>query len=326
MKFSIIVPVYNTEKYIRKCLNSIKNQTYSNYEVIIVNDGSPDNSQSIIDEFVSSDKRFHSYIKENGGLSDARNYGIEQVTGDYILFVDSDDYIDLNLLNKLSKIDSSYDMIKFKIKLVDEQNNLIKEEKSLCVSGQVSLESLFEIEFVEPAWTYIYKTSFFKKNKFKYEKGRIHEDFGLTPLCLIKAKKIYYLDYYGYYYVQRNESIIHSTNYKKRIEDMLFHFDNLNNKIDNEKNIDENKIKLFKNFLATRIIYTSNIIPIKEQRKYIKELKYRNVTEFLLQDTLVKKIKKTLFQHFPKIYTNLLTIKSLCYKMLIEHKKYKIKQ
>ena len=93
MKFSIVIPVYNVEGYIEKCLNSIKIQTYSNFEVIIVNDGSPDNSEKKIKTFLK-DKRFKYYKKENGGLSDARNYGIKYTTGDYLLFVDSDDYID----------------------------------------------------------------------------------------------------------------------------------------------------------------------------------------------------------------------------------------
>ena len=93
MKFSIIVPVYNVEKYLKRCLDSIQNQTYDNFEVIIVNDGSPDHSQEIIDEYVKHDDRFLSYQKENGGLSDARNYGVKYATGDYLLFVDSDDYV-----------------------------------------------------------------------------------------------------------------------------------------------------------------------------------------------------------------------------------------
>ena len=129
--FSIIVPVYNVEKYIKKCLESIKNQTYTNFEVIIVNDGSKDSSQIIIDEYVNSDNRFKSFIKKNGGLSSARNYGLKYVKGDYILFLDSDDYIDINLLENLSKVDSSYDMIKFKTILVDEEEKIIKKEKTL---------------------------------------------------------------------------------------------------------------------------------------------------------------------------------------------------
>ena len=103
MKFSIIIPVYNVEAYISKCLDSIKNQSYDNYEVIIVNDGTKDNSVNVIDKYLS-DNRFKLYNKENGGLSSARNYGIKYVTGDYILFIDSDDYIERDLLNNFNNI------------------------------------------------------------------------------------------------------------------------------------------------------------------------------------------------------------------------------
>ena len=98
---SIIVPVYNVEKYLKKCLDSILSQTYKNFEVIIVNDGSPDNSQKIIDEYKKKDKRIIVLEKENGGLSSARNYGIEHANGKYISFVDADDYIEKDYVEKL---------------------------------------------------------------------------------------------------------------------------------------------------------------------------------------------------------------------------------
>ena len=92
IKYSIVVPVYNTEKYIRKCLDSIKNQTYTNYEVIIINDGSTDNSLEIINEYTKN-KKFKVYTTKNKGLSEARNNGVKHCTGDYILFIDSDDFV-----------------------------------------------------------------------------------------------------------------------------------------------------------------------------------------------------------------------------------------
>lgn len=99
-KVSVIVPVYNVEKYLKQCLDSIVNQTYKNLEIIIVNDGTKDNSMKIVEEYLQ-DKRIKVINKENGGLSSARNRGIEEATGEYISFVDSDDYIDLNLYNTI---------------------------------------------------------------------------------------------------------------------------------------------------------------------------------------------------------------------------------
>ena len=96
LKISVIVPVYNVEKYLKQCLDSIVNQTYKNLEIIIVNDGTKDNSMKIVEEYLQ-DKRIKVINKENGGLSSARNIGIKEATGDYISFIDSDDYISLNM-------------------------------------------------------------------------------------------------------------------------------------------------------------------------------------------------------------------------------------
>ena len=101
VKVSIIVPVYNVEKVIDRCLNSLVNQTLNDIEIIVVNDGTLDNSQDIIDEYAKKNQKVKSFVKENGGLSDARNYGLEKAIGEYIMFVDSDDYIDLFACEKL---------------------------------------------------------------------------------------------------------------------------------------------------------------------------------------------------------------------------------
>ena len=106
IKVSVIVPVYNVEKYLNQCLDSLVNQTLEDIEIIVVNDGSPDNSQSIIDDYVKRyPKKVFSYIKKNGGLSSARNFGVEKAKGEYLAFVDSDDYIkkDMYVLNKIFK-------------------------------------------------------------------------------------------------------------------------------------------------------------------------------------------------------------------------------
>ncbi len=101
MKVSVIVPIYNVEKYLRKSLDSLANQTINDYEVILVNDGSTDNSQSIIDEYVEKYSVFKGFKKENGGMSSARNFGLKYAKGEYIAFVDSDDFVELNFLEKL---------------------------------------------------------------------------------------------------------------------------------------------------------------------------------------------------------------------------------
>lgn len=298
MKYSIIIPVYNVEEYLDSCLKSILNQTYSNYEVIIVNDGSPDNSDNIIKSYEKEDKRFKGYKKVNGGLSDARNYGLKYATGDYLIFIDADDYIENNYLEKVNDVlekNKDIDVLKFKIKLVDEGGNLIRMENGLNKEGVTSFDELVKLEFLEPAWSYVYKLSFWKENNFTYLKGMIHEDFGLTPEILMKANKIYYLNSYLYNYVQRNGSIMSSNNKEKlhkKAYDMLYQYDRLI-KINYNKDT-----KVYKSFLANALISKTNTLDKEEQKKYKEELRKRKVIDNLIDDTLKRKIKKIIYKIF----------------------------
>src|SRR5574344_1271971 len=188
LKYSIIVPVYNMELYLNRCLNSILKQTYCNYEVIIVNDGSNDRSQNIIDNFLKH-KNFKCFIKENGGLSDARNFGVSKSKGDYLLFLDSDDYINDELLENLNNHlkDNYDDLLRFQIKEI--KKDIENEEKGLIfnsLSGREAFKYLINYKYIEPAWAYAYKTSFYNKNKFKFKVNHTHEDFGLIPLIIYK--------------------------------------------------------------------------------------------------------------------------------------------
>jgi len=129
-KISVIVPVYNVEKYVKKCLESISNQTYKNIEIIIVNDGATDNSEKICREFVGNEDRAKLYTKENGGLSSARNHGMQFVTGNYVLFIDSDDYISEEMIEELYnniKAESREERAK---KIFNEVKDLIMEAKN----------------------------------------------------------------------------------------------------------------------------------------------------------------------------------------------------
>ncbi len=296
MKFSIVIPVYNVEKYIDKCLNSIINQTYKNFEVIIVNDGTKDNSQQIIDEYVKKDNRFKSYKKENGGLSDARNYGIKYATGDYLVLIDSDDYIDLDYLERVNQVlisNKNIDLIKIKIRLVDDLGNLIRYEQGFTFSGRVCFDDLVKLEFFEPAWSYIYNLKFWKKNKFQYVKGMIHEDFGLTPEIVMKSKYIYYLDYYGYNYVQRQNSIMSSDSREKRIKkayDMLHQYDRL---IDIKYKQND---RLYRSFISNAVIFKSKTLDKNDKKLYIKELKKRKVLDNIINDTFIRKLKKLYYK------------------------------
>ena len=309
MKFSIIVPMYNVEKYIGKCLESIMAQKYENYEVIIVNDGSTDNSVDVVKEYLT-DKRFKLYNKDNSGVSATRNYGIGKVTGDYIIFVDSDDYITKDLLYNINKVlvKHNYDIVKYGCNLVDDEYNLIRKEKTNIDSKKVDTKEMLNFEFSEPPWAFAYNAKFFVDNKFSYAEGRVHEDYGLTPLIILKAKDKYYLKYYGYNYVQRNNSIVHGMEKNiRRCNDMLYHFDNLYDIISKDNKID-NETKLFAySYLANALIIKAKLLTGKNLDNYIKELKKRHVADYLLADSIARKVKKTIIKIMPKLYIKLFT-------------------
>ena len=304
IKYSIVIPVYNTEKYIRKCLDSIKNQTYTNYEVIIINDGSTDNSLEIINEY-TKDKKYKVYTTKNKGLSEARNNGVKHCTGDYILFIDSDDYIEPELLEKLSKLKDKYDVIRYKLKKVDEEKNIIDEDNIKANDKEISIKDLKDLQYFEMSQIYAFKRDFFVKNKFKFEPGKIHEDYGLIPLCLVKAKSMYSLNYFGYNYVQRKSEINESTNGTKRMENMIYHYNKLTNVIDKDKNISQNDKEEVKSILAVRMIYYLKYIPIKQLDKYIKLVKETDAINNIKDD----KLKKILISKCPRIFSLLLKAK-----------------
>ena len=304
MKFSIIVPIYNVEKYLEKCLDSIKKQTYQNFEVIMVNDGSTDNSSKIMKKF-ELDNRFKGYNKENGGLSDARNYGIKYTNGDYLLFIDSDDYIDTNLLSKLNDTIKKYNPKLVKFNFIDViKGKEYKHLEKAITSKEIKIKELINFDYFEPACSYCYKLDFYKKNNYKFEVGRYHEDYGLIPLILLKCDKIYYLNFYGYFYVKRENSIVNDDlKAKKRAGDTLY-FSLKNIKIiEKEKNIDEETRDLLINFYANGAINKLKIL--KNKKEYIRKLKANKIYKNLLHKTWKQKIKKIICKISYKLYIKL---------------------
>jgi len=294
MKFSLIIPVYNVEEYLEKCLESIINQSYKDFEAIVVNDGTKDSSQDIIDKYVKKDKRIKSYIKENGGLSDARNYGIRYVTGDYIVFIDSDDYINSDLLLKLNEEiqASGSDIIRFEYQIV--KNNVINEIKHNCFSNlskEEAIPLLLKDDVLEMAWSYCYKSEFWKKNNFVFEKGKLHEDYGLIPYTLTMADKISSIDYIGYNYIIREGSIMNSKDdikdYKKAM-DVLEQFNINRNRI----NVDSYSEKLICSFLANGVINVIKIVPKSKKKEFYGLVRKNKVVDYVVNDTLIRKLKK----------------------------------
>jgi glycosyltransferase involved in cell wall biosynthesis len=326
-KLSIIIPVYNTEKYVKRCIESILNSKLPNefkdkIELVVVNDGSKDNSENIINAIITRKKYGRNfdiqyYSKKNGGLSDARNYGVERAKGEYITFVDSDDYVSdslyldvLDLLSKENKKDDKVDVIKIKCKKVDEEGTLIEQFNGPIFNnknGNEAFDLLFSKDkLIEPAWLYIINTEYYKYNKFKFKKNMYHEDFGLTPLIIAKANRMYSIENYGYNYVQTNGESITRQNSDaknmKRAEDLLKHYDFLVEEINKDKNIEEKTRENIKIMLTNSIILEIDNLNTNEQkRNYIIEIKRRK----MLDNIKVRNFKQFLKRIILNINVNL---------------------
>lgn len=297
-KFSIIVPVYNVEKYIKKCLDSIFEQTFKDYEVIVINDGTKDKSMDIV-------KKYDVKIIEqpNQGLSEARNNGVKESSGEYILFVDSDDYIEKDLLKEINNsLNNKPDLVRYQIKDILDNNIIEYNEKTFNnLTGEEAFKIITSFHYVEPACIYAIRIDYYIKNKFKFKKGTYHEDFGLIPLIILKSKKVNIISYCGYCYVKRNNSITSNNEYNrliKKVEDMFIHYDYLLEEA-NKINIDT---KYFNSFISNSLILIVSELKGKEYKKYKKELKNRKVYDNLLDDTQKRKIKKRLLKVSPKFY------------------------
>lgn len=247
-KVSIVVPVYNVQDYLEHCIQSLVKQTYDNIEIILVDDGSTDNSGVLCDEYATISSVIRVVHKENGGLSDARNAGLLMSTGDYVLFVDSDDYISFNAVEKfmavLFKQKEDVDVIIGKYICVNEDEinfyeNISKETKVIDkFSGESYLfHSLKKNKFMVTAWSKLYRRDFLLDNKLFFEKGIVHEDELFTIKMFMKADNVLLTDLCFYNYVQRLESITTSKkqlNNARSIRYVVQELDALYNDLENK--------------------------------------------------------------------------------------------
>lgn len=308
-EISVIVPIYNVEKQLNRCIESLLKQKIQQIQIILVNDGSTDNSGKIAKEYA---KKFPDKIlyleKENGGLSDARNYGIKHATGEYLAFVDSDDYISDNLYTDLEKyLKQDYDMIKFKIEKVDESGNKISENYTPIFTDKTG-EEAFEIlykndKLTEVAWGYIYRRKMWVENKFEFAKGMFHEDFGLIPLVLLKANKVASVNVMGYYYVQTSSSITRGNieTIYKRAKDLLKHYDNMIETIKNY-NISDKSRENIKIYYTNCILLNINNLNEKDKNEYIKEIKKRKMIKNIKARNFKQLLKKIILRINIKLY------------------------
>lgn len=216
---SVIIPVYNVEKYLDKCVESIVNQIYQNLEILLINDGSKDNSGKLCDAWHEKDKRIKVIHKENGGLSDARNVGIRNAKGKYLLFVDSDDYLELDMIDNLYKNALKNDAQIVAGGFIYETNleqTPYYAEKNYVANSEEILKRLFTNNDISPAiCDKLYLKSLFDEIEFPV--GKIHEDTATLYRLFDKAEVICHINKAGYHYVQREQSIIHKQFNKKNL-------------------------------------------------------------------------------------------------------------
>lgn len=220
-KISVIVPIYQVEQYLEKCIESILSQTYENLEIILVDDGSKDNCPAICDKYQEKDNRIKVIHKENGGLSSARNAGLDIATGELVTFVDSDDFIERDMLlvlfENMEKNQSDISVCFWKE--VFEQNIEKKEPVQPEPNRQYKIECLDKIQAMEKmlyqrgtdscAWGKLFKIGLFEEIRFPVSK--IYEDIAVMYYVFHKAEKVVFTDYPGYGYLQRNTSIMKET-------------------------------------------------------------------------------------------------------------------
>lgn len=243
LTFSIVIPVYNVEKYLEQCIESIISQTYSEWEMLLVDDGSTDESNTICKEYVKRDRRIKLFEKSNSGQADSRNFGVEKATGDYLLFVDSDDYIDENTLQSCYDECRKWNMPDVIISegMYEVWGNKLGgyhnwEAEDYC--GLSGRDTLVKTMKVAPNWSpcgKCYRLQFWKNHNFKFPTKRLAEDFALIDKVVLEAKCVSMLPSFYYYRRFRENSTMSSVNKKLKYDELL-------NLLDWEQYLQEKKL------------------------------------------------------------------------------------
>lgn len=220
---SVIVPIYKVEQYLERCVNSIREQTYKNLEIILVDDGSPDGCGEMCDNFAKEDPRIQVIHKKNGGLSDARNVGIKQASGKYLLFVDSDDWIQKDTVMQALQSAEKYNADVVLFDFVSVEENTGRERRFTMQFPEETVMSPKDIPMLIckscSACNKLYRKTFWDNAGIYFPVGKYYEDLGTIPKLMGIAEKVIYKKTAYYYYLQRDGSIMHESNIKKNYED-----------------------------------------------------------------------------------------------------------
>ena len=270
MKFSIIMPVYNVEKYVEKAIRSVMNQTYKNFELIVVNDGTKDNSMDIIKKLQKEDKRIKIFNKENGGLSSARNFGLKYATGEYVCFIDSDDYVYENYLevlyNEILNKESDLIIFGYNVDVVDSNEIVLKEFDILENYQEFNKKNKLYFENVSMigyAWNKCFKRSIIEENNLTYEEGTSYiEDIIFNCDFIKKCTNIIIIPNIIYHYVQRERETLGRKSYNNMLELDLRYSEKLKQILLLLNNSRRKVDKTIYNTLFERIKWSLNLITL----------------------------------------------------------------
>lgn len=311
-KISIIVPIYNVEKYLNKCIKSILSQEFKDFEVILVNDGSPDNCSEICDDYLLIDNRVKVIHKANGGLSSARNAGLEIAKGDYIGFVDSDDWISKDMYKVLYNLclENDCEIAECCYKKVYSEENIEEmkvEYDTKILSNLEVLEEMYKGGFAGStvSWNKLYKKELFKDVRFP--QGKLNEDQFTTYKLYYKSKNIVAINRCMYYYYQSNESITRGEFSIKRLDAIEALEDTRNFYKENKLN----DLILWHDTLYSFILIKYYFILLEEGKQYDelrKKIKsyYRKLNRDFIKNPYINIKSKYLLKIFnvsPKIYS-----------------------
>lgn len=293
---SIVIPVYKVEKYLEKCIESVLKQTYTNLQIILVDDGSPDNCGKICDEYAKRDSRIDVIHKVNGGLSEARNVGISKAKGRYIGFVDSDDYIKENmyeiLLNLIKKYNADasicnlYDVIEGK-EYIRNKNNGIQEYSRLDILKEVLLDKNIQ----SYAWNKLYKKELF--DEVKYPIGKKYEDIGTTFYIFEKCNKIVVTSEPEYYYLKRSNSLVNNVTESTVFDYMELILQRYLYINDNIK-----ELKQYNDYYLVRTLLTAN-----NDIKELKQIEEKTKQKYNELYNISKEILRTNYSNLKKFFT-----------------------
>lgn len=310
MLFSMVVPIYNSSQYLARCIESLLNQDMDSYEILLINDGSTDDSLRICQSYAAKYSQIKIVDKSNGGLSDARNAGIRCSKGDYLLFIDSDDYIESNCLVNLEtmlKAHSYPDIIYAQYYMHDQGKNLIAKnyysEENSYQDSYTFMKKELQLRNLPIAVCFnIYKRDLITSNNLYFQVGLLHEDERWSPQALFFSNRIYTTDFAFYHYVRRDGSITRSNRKQKNAVDLISTCKFLDEFVDENFNADRLMYSLMRNKNAMNYMYAVSIGKLYENLQYYSIDRFYPITHaYKVKDI----IKACLFAVSPEFYCKL---------------------